>query len=1338
MIKFSVFLVLWLCTISACYAKNNDLFFQHVDMRTDNITSSASSICQDAKGVIWFGNERLNMYDGRLLRSFELPGREATNRAVQRICCDGEELIFFISDNRLYSFHIVSEQFSDCNIKVSDIAYSNGSFYACYADELLCYSVQTRKFDVVHAFGSSAGKFQHMCAWNNGWLLGGTRGLFYYSSNGKSEALLPDESVTAIFVDRLQRVWAAVEGKGILFRGKNGVWTPLWDKFTSLRFLSNNVRCFSQDSSNNIWIGTYAGLVIIDEALSSVSLQTHNHNKSSSLRHNSVYAIFRDLQNNMWVGSYFGGLSFFSPTTTNFSFYQVGDIHDRHALRGFSFGKMTEDDHLFLYISTENGGLNILNRRSGEITSLNPEKDDCPFRSTKSVWYDKKHQCLYVGTFLDGLFCYKNNKFVPVDQQILKSSTQRNVLQLIPWENQLIVVTQGGFFLLNLQTQEISELFSEEEKRHMGLRGVVRCASIDSQQRLWVSLVGVLPICVDLLTRKSIETDILREKIGYKKVLHIAEDKHGYIYWSVKGDGIWAYCPSLKRIEQFSQKDGYLLSNTVFNMEISDLKLIYSSSVGIGVIDLITKQATVLLSKTAYPQYAVNEDCGIYVSPSDHRIFIGGIEYLFSTVISSLVEQEHVCSLFFNSLTVNNNEILPSSDGLLRQNMAYLKRLDLNHRQNNFSIGFTATNFGTISDEAFEYKLEGWDKRWTRSIYLTTTYSGLPAGKYVLKVRNVLKPQMQMAELEVVIHPPFYASICALCLYVLFAIGLVVLFIWRSRRKAFLQAKLVMERHDRERAEKLEQEKLKFYINVSHELRTPLTLMGSSLELILRQYAGMEPILQGKLQKVWQYVVQLQQLVTEVLDIRRLEQGKMPLNAQYCNIVEWGKTVFELFREYAASNHILYKWDCAEEELWVWFDPKQMQKVLNNLLLNAFKYTPAGGTVRLSLKKESGNVCILVEDTGCGISHQDLKYVFNRFYQADNQNGLKSNIGTGIGLSLAYDIVLLHKGEINVESEEGNGTCFTIVLHLGESHLTSDQKKGIVYNVEDLGSSDWHSVSVVASNSDDESHTTDAVTIAEGHTVLVVDDQSELLKLLHDAFSPTCRVLIATNGEQALTLAEKEQPDIIVSDVMMSGMNGMEFCRRLKHQMETSHIPVVLLTARSEHEAMVEGLKCGATDYIIKPFNIEVLLLKCYNIMKLIEKQQQNFQKEVEIDMSNVSVTDLDRHILADSVRIIQENLANADFSIDTWCKEIAIGRTRLNSKIKALTGFTLNDFIVQIRLQHCVKLLSDRSLTVAEIAWKSGFSSSSYMCKCFKERFGVTPLQYRNKSVNKSQQVDL
>ena len=1332
MIKHSFLLGLLFCFINVCYSKESNLFFQHVDMRTTNTTSSALSICQDAKGALWFGNEQLNMYDGRLLRSFDLTGtlNDIHNNSVQRLCSDGKEELFLISDERLYSFHIVSERFSDWNAKATDIAVAGNMLYVCYGDKLSRYSMQDKRPEVLCELGSSAGELLHLCAWKQGWLLGSTRGLYHYTSKGKAECLLSGKSITAVFVDRLQRIWVAADGEGIWMYGEDGTWVSLWDRLPVLHLLSNNVRCFNQDSNNNIWVGTYAGLVIIDEQLSSASLQTHDHNNSSSLRHNSVYAVFRDRENNMWVGSYYGGLSFFNPATANFSFCQVGDTDDGHSLKGFSFGMMTEDDHHSLYIATENGGLNILNRQTDEVRHLGPERGECPFRSTKSVWYDNDHQCLYVGSFLKGLFCYKNGKFVAVGQQKLKISTQRIILQLIPWENRLIVVTQGGLFLLDLHTQELSDLLSEEEKQQIGLSGIVRYACLDHQQRLWVSLADALPVGIDLRSRKGIKSDILCEKIGKKTVMCIAEDKHGYIYWSVVGEGILAYSPSQRRLETFSQSDGKLLSNTVFKMAVTDSKLIYFSSIGIGMIDLVTKQSSVLLSKTEYPQYSVNVDCGIYVSSSDNRVFIGGIECLFSTEISSLPEQESFpYSLFFNSLTVNNKEITPSSEGLLRQGIAYTKQLVLTHRQNNFSIGFTATNYGNASDEQFEYMLDGWDKRWIRALYPTATYSGLPVGKYVLKVRNM--SHTQIAELEVVIRPPFYASIYAWCLYMLLASGLIILLVHRSRRRALLKASLLMERHERERIEKLDQEKLKFYINVSHELRTPLTLMSSSLELILRQYAGMEPALQGKLNKVWRYVMQMQQLVTEMLDIRRLEQGKMPLKAQYCNLVEWGKAVFDSFKDYAVANHIQYKWDCVESELWVWFDPKQMRKVLNNLLLNAFKFTPSGGTVRLWVKKEADCVKILVEDTGRGIPQQELGQIFNRFYQANNQEGLKWSMGTGIGLSLARDIMLLHKGDIQVKSEEGRGTCFTIILRLGENHLTAEQKKGISDAAVDAGISEPQDVVSAALPIAREAVPdldSDRSVAATGHKILIVDDHSELLQLLQEAFSPTCRVFAATNGEQALVLAEKEQPDIIVSDVMMPGMNGMELCRRLKRQMETSHIPVVLLTARNDHETIVEGLKCGATDYIVKPFNIEVLLLKCYNIIKLMEKQQHDFRKEVEIDLNNVPGTDVDRRLLDDSVRVIKENLSNADFSIDSWCKEVAIGRTRLNSKIKALTGLTPNDFIVQIRLQHCVELLSDRSLTVAEIAWQSGFSSSSYMCKCFKERFGVTPLQYRNR----------
>lgn len=1319
--KYRHIFLLSMCFLFSFFTYGKELYFQHIDMAQISTQTSAISIYQDEKGALWFGNEQLNVYDGTNIRSFNLSDYMQTlgGSSIRSICGDGKYKLFLLADNDLISYDIVSEQFFNDSIKADDMVYRHNYLYYCKGDQLFRYQTDKHEKELLCTLGAAGEKIFHICSYGNGWLMGSSRGLYLYANNEVC-TLLSDKRVACLFVDAQNRIWVAVDGEGV-FIYDNNEWAFLSNILPSVAAVTQNqVRCFAQDRKGNVWIGSFGGITVVDENLESSYLLAHDKDNYWSIRHTSVYAIYRDRQDNMWIGTYYGGLSYFNPVTEDFSFYQVeGSKGKGHSLKGFSFGRMIEDTEGNLYIATENGGLNILNRQTNQVKHLDSEEGECPSKTTKSVWYDEKHKCLYVGSFLHGLYYYKDSKFKPIGEHVLVNAQQRIVSQLIPWNEQLIVSTQEGFYLLDLHTQKLTELFKDEHLQAL-TSGIIRYAYLDEKQRLWIAVADRIPIGIDLKNQKEVACGVLQRKIGTKAVQCITADERGRLYWTINGSGVLAYTPEHEQLEIFTQENGMLLTNTTFQAVVVDSQLVVTSPKGITLIDIATKKATHTLFSKDFPLHSINVTCGLYVSPKDSMIFVGGIESMMSVKASALADHDMPYHIMFNSLVVNNNPVYPSSDGILKENIAYVSQLELSHHQNNFSIGFTSTNYYSTSSELFEYKLEGWDKQWMHAPYPSVTYSGLAPGKYTLLVRD--PKNHKEISLKIVIHPPFYASVYAYCFYVLLMIFFIRWIICYNKKQAILQASLEQESREKERIEILNQAKLKFYVNISHELRTPLTLMSSLLELVL-QHQDFGGTVKGKLQKVKQYTLQMQQLITELLDIRRLEQGKMPFQASLQNIVEYSKHIFESFRDYAVMNRIQYKMEYMESEIFVWFDPLQIQKVLNNLLLNAFKFTSPEGRICLSIMKKENTVQLIVSDTGCGIKEEELGRVFDRFYQADNYHE-NVNTGSGIGLALTRDIVEQHKGTITVKSEEGKGTSFIVTLLLGEKHLIDEQKTHRITTIQ------VRNPFIISSDSEQESDTSLIESNNEqekARKVLLVDDNQDMLQILREAFSMTYQVYTANQGEEAIEIAEKEQPDIIVSDVMMPIMSGLEMCRRLKKKMETSHIPIVLLTARDGMESALEGLKCGATDYIVKPFNIEMLLLKCNNIINLIRKQQHDFRTEVEVDATSIATNKMEQKLLEDSIALIRQNLQNNEFNIDYWCREVAIGRTRLNSKIKSLTGLTLNDFILQIRLQKCAELLSDPDISISEISWQAGFSSASYMGKCFKERFGITPLQYRN-----------
>ena len=1318
------YLYLLLCFLALpLHAK--ELYFQHLDLNDGFTQPSAISIYQDDRGYIWFGNDNFNVYDGRTIRSFRLSTYldEVEDNNIHAICGDGKSFIYMLVNRQLVTYDIQTEVFQSTTVQAHAIAYHDNALYYSSGSKFYRYNPD-KDSELICSLPDSTVTIRYLHLSDSGWLLGTTKGVYRYA-NGSFDVMLENESISYLFTDDCKRLWAGTGSNGASVL-ENGRWLSFLEDNPGHPLINNQVRCINQDAKGNIWIGTFGGITVVSPSLDHCSHFSHQEQEPWSLQHSSVYAICRDSQGGMWVGTYYGGLSYFNPDTENYTYYGISPSNP-NGLNGFLFGKMTEDNDGHLYIATEHGGLNCMNRKTGQIIHFDSGSPRIPCRTTKSVWYDDKTDRLYIGTFQHGLLCYSAGRFEQVGQQVLKEDHQQIVTDLIPWKGRLIVVSQGGLYLLDLVTQELSPLFSDSEL-HRRTAVTIRAAYLDVEDRLWLAPANKEVICIRMDTREEENIPSIKGMIGKKIVQSITGDGKRNLYFMVTGVGVLQYEPASDFWACFNQEQGHLLTNESFRLCITPTgRLLVTSIRGITLLDVKNGKSTHTLLGTSSPLHRLNGNCGVYVSPLDSTIFIGGVEGIIATKESGLTMASVPYTISFNSLSINNVSVYPSSDSkILKQGISYTSGLSLPYDQNNITIGFTSTNYRYADKNLFEYKLEGLDKQWTRTRHQQIIYTSLSPGVYRLLVREV--GEGKQIAMDIRIRPPFYASVYAFCLYALSAVLFLVWLIRFNRSRAVLKASLELEQREKLRIEKLNQMKLKFYINISHELRTPLTLMISQIDLILQNY-DMGSTFRNKLLKVKQYTSQMQQLITEVLDFRRLEQGKMPLHAARQNIVSFVHQIFDTFHDYAVINKIQYRLETADEDIPVWFDSAQIRKVFNNLLSNAFKFTPKEGSITISIIRKKETVEIRISDTGSGIPQSQQEHIFERFYQADNAAGI-SLYGSGIGLSLTHEIILQHKGFIDVQSELGKGTTFTVTFLLGDQHLSDEQKANESHPVDILPAPSLNKEEVV-----DLSEPSVSASQEEGEknlSVLLVEDNEDLLQVLEEAFSIKYKVYKANDGEEGIHIAEEKQPDLIISDVMMPGISGIVMCQRLKRKLETSHIPILLLTARTDLESALEGLKCGASDYIMKPFNMELLLLKCHNIVNTLRRQQARFCTEAETAPTELATNKLDQQLLENSVRIIENNLENKDFSIDMWCREIAIGRTRLGGKIKGITGLTLNDFILQIKLRKCVSLLENTNLTISEITWKAGFSSPGYLGKCFKEYYGVTPLQYRN-SKNKS-----
>lgn len=678
-----------------------------------------------------------------------------------------------------------------------------------------------------------------------------------------------------------------------------------------------------------------------------------------------------------------------------------------------------------------------------------------------------------------------------------------------------------------------------------------------------------------------------------------------------------------------------------------------------------------------------------------------------------------------------------TSNSIIDTALPFAKQIDLQYNENNISITVASNSYIDNSDrKMYEYRLEGFSKEWSTIYNHTIVYTNLDPGRYKLMVREKQQnsfDNIHSIELPIVVHSPWWSTWPAYLIYIgiITVIAYVLLKSWRTRMQ--LRASLAQEKLEKEKSEELIQAKLQFFANISHEFRTPLTLIISQIEALL-QSGNHSPYLRARLQKIYKNTFQFRELISELLDFRKMERGKLHLHVCQLDLVPYLRQIHQDFTDQAQLQNLHFEFHSEAESLMCWFDARQLRKVFSNLLSNAFKHTPEKGKVELQIHEKENTIDIKVIDTGEGIPQEALPYIFDRFYQVD---AAISSPGSGIGLALSKGVVELHHGEISVQSAMQYGTIFTVTLP--KENLFRDDPY-VTFVTPEASDYDF-AVPAVA-----EPETGNSETEAEEEAsqpqelpankdcILVVEDNEELLQILTSLLSPLYRVVLAMNGKEGLQKAMEERPDLILSDVMMPEMSGIEMCAKIKGNFDLCHIPVVLLTALTSDNNKMEGLQCGADDYIEKPFNNRMLLGHIANLLRNRRLLKQKFGKEMsadipaEAEIPALALNPIDAKFLSNLEEIVKEHLADPDFDVNTLAKELAVSRSSLYNKLRALSCMTPNEFILNARLKYAAELLKNNpELQITEVAYQTGFNSLRYFRHCFKASFNQTPQEYRN-----------
>lgn len=735
----------------------------------------------------------------------------------------------------------------------------------------------------------------------------------------------------------------------------------------------------------------------------------------------------------------------------------------------------------------------------------------------------------------------------------------------------------------------------------------------------------------------------------------------------------------------------------------------------------------------------------------------GGV-FIFNP--DSIRKSSYIPPIVFSKLMVTNEDITPGDNSLLKVDIDDTDPLVLSHKENIFSVHFAALDYTNPQNIQYAYILDGFEKQWTfADKQRSVTYTNLPKGEYVLRVRSTNSDGVWVDNeriLNIVILPSFWETPVAYVLYVLFILIIILVAV-------YILFTIYRLKHEVSVEQQISDIKLRFFTNISHELRTPLTLIAGPVEQVLKN-DKLPADAREQLVVVERNTNRMLRLVNQILDFRKIQNKKMKMQVQRVDIVPFVRKVMDNFEAVAEEHRIDFLFQTEKEHLYLWVDADKLEKIVFNLLSNAFKYTPNGKMITMFIREDEKTVSIGVQDQGIGIAENKKKSLFVRFENLVDKN-LFNQASTGIGLSLVKELVEMHKATISVDSHLGEGSCFKVDFLKGKEHYDKEAEfiledadaPARMGQVVDIANSSIQSETLVSDDSekiDDVYGEEFAKEENSKELMLLVEDNQELREFLRSIFSPMYRVVEAADGKEGANKALKYLPDIIISDVMMPEKDGIEMTRELRADMTTSHIPIILLTAKTTIESKLEGLEYGADDYITKPFSATYLQARVENLLMQRKKLQSFYrdslmhinistgQEEVPVatdmpsaeeDVSETPPTTLemspnDRKFMDKLIELMEQNMDNGELVVDDLVRELAVSRSVFFKKLKTLTGLAPIEFIKEMRIKRATQLIETGEFNMTQISYMVGINDPRYFSKCFKAQVGMTPTEYRDR----------
>ena len=1301
-------------------------YFKNLSIRNGLSQNTVNAILQDRKGFMWLGTkDGLNRYDGLSFRKFKHDAanpRSIGNSFITSLYEDFNGNIWVGTDAGVYIYYPEKEAF----------------------EEFDCQSLEKTRIErsVSMIAGDKQGRV---------WIAVEAQGMFCYDARQKLLRNYPlseiSSNIKCFTFDSGGTLWLGFYGDGLYYSKDNlatvhpygspedgkrefegGVITKIVqgnynclyigsvkEGVSELNLTSGQVRnllaidesgesIFCRDllpySDNELWIGTESGIYIYNLRTAQFIHLRASLYDSYSLSDNAIYALYKDREEGLWIGSYFGGVDYYPRQYTYFAKYYPKNI--ANSLHGKRVREFCRADDGTLWIGTEDGGLNHFNPKTKEFHFFEPSAG---FTNIHGLCMDGSH--LWVGTFSKGLRVIDTRTGV-----ILRTYTEGHTSHSLN-DNSIFSICRtsaGEIYLGTLFGLLRYNRTQDNFDRIPELNGkFVYDIKEDSYGNLWLATYANGAYCYDVSARrwKNYVFDAEDEKsLPYDKVLSVFEDSYRQIWLTTQGGGFCLFHPDTETFTRYGLKDG-LPNDVVYQIVEDDDRFLWlTTNNGLVRFDPKTMEMKVFSTANGLPTNQFNYRSGF--KDEAGNIYLGSINGFVAFDPRTFAENRQVPAVAITDFLLFNKEVpVGETDSPLKSSITFSDKVVLTADQNSFSFRIAALSYQAPRMNKLMYKLEGFDEGWlTIGESPLETYSNLGYGDYVFKVKASNSDGVwneQETSLHLSILPPFYLSGWAYCFYVLFFMGCLVCVIFYFKRRNYRKQHRQMEMLEQEKEREVYHAKIDFFTNVAHEIRTPLTLIKGPLEnIILKKEVDSET--KEDLYIMKQNTERLLNLTNQLLDFRKTETRGFRLNFTECDVVAVLRETYLRFTSLAKQKGLDFILELPQECFMADVNQEALTKIISNLLNNGVKY--ASTYLRISLETDEKVFHIRTFNDGEMIPDTMKEEIFKPFVRLDKEDEVTT--GTGIGLALSRSLAELHQGSLMMEKgEEVNCFCLTLPVNQDSTITLSAEN---VSQVEE-NSCGW------------EQEETD--TKEKKPMILVVEDNPDMLAFVRKQLTTEYSVLTAMNGIEALAVLDNHYVNLVVSDVMMPQMDGFELCKTIKSDLSYSHIPVVLLTAKTNIQSKIEGLELGADAYIEKPFSVEYLLANISSLIHNREKLRQTFAKSPFVAANTMALTKADEEFIWKLNDIIQANLHNPEFSMEDMADALKMSRSSFYRKIKGVLDLSPNEYLRLERLKQAAQLLKEGKSRVNEICYTVGFNSPSYFSKCFLKQFGVLPKDF-------------